>query len=86
VEVETLEQLDEALAAGARLVLLDNFDLPRLRECRSGQPPRAELEASGGVNLKTIRPIAETGVHRISVGTLTKDVEALDLSMRFLHH
>jgi nicotinate-nucleotide pyrophosphorylase (carboxylating) len=47
---------------------------------------RAELEASGGVSLKTVRAIAGTGVHRISVGTLTKDVEALDLSMRFLHH
>jgi nicotinate-nucleotide pyrophosphorylase (carboxylating) len=47
---------------------------------------RAELEASGGVGLKSLRAIAETGVHRISVGSLTKDVEALDLSMRFMHH
>ena len=86
VEVETLEQLEEALAAGAKLVLLDNFDLPRLREAVGIAGSRAQLEASGGVSLKTIRPIAETGVHRISVGTLTKDVEALDLSMRFLHH
>ena len=86
VEVETLEQLKEALSAGARLILLDNFDLPRLREAVAIAGDRAELEASGGVNLKSIRPIAETGVHRISVGSLTKDVEALDLSMRFLSH
>lgn len=86
VEVETLEQLSEALSAGARLILLDNFDLPRLREAVAIAGNRAELEASGGVNLRTVRPIAETGVHRISVGSLTKDVEALDLSLRFLHH
>ena len=86
VEVETLEQLAEALSAGARLVLLDNFDLPRMREAVAIAGARAELEASGGVNLTTVRAIAETGVHRISVGALTKDVVALDLSMRFMHH
>ena len=86
VEVETLEQLREALAAGAKLVLLDNFDLPTMREAVKIAGERAELEASGGVNLRTVRSIAETGVHRISVGSLTKDVEALDLSMRFMHH
>ena len=86
VEVETIEQLREALASGARLILLDNFDLPRLREAVAIVGKRAELEASGGVSLKTVRAIAETGVHRISVGELTKNVEALDLSMRFLHH
>lgn len=86
VEVETLEQLREALAAGARLILLDNFDLPKMREAVAITGKRAELEASGGVNLKTVRSIAETGVHRISVGSLTKDVAALDLSMRFTHH
>jgi nicotinate-nucleotide pyrophosphorylase (carboxylating) len=85
VEVETLEQLREALDAGAKLVLLDNFDLAKMREAVSLTGDRAELEASGGVNLKTVRSIAETGVHRISVGTLTKDIEALDLSMRFMH-
>ena len=85
VEVETIEQLREALAAGAQLILLDNFDLDGMREAVAVNADRAELEASGGVTLKTIRPIAETGVHRISIGTLTKDVQALDLSMRFLH-
>jgi nicotinate-nucleotide pyrophosphorylase (carboxylating) len=86
VEVETLEQLKEALAAGAELILLDNFDLAKMREAVKLTADRAELEASGGVNLQTVRAIAETGVHRISVGSLTKDVEALDLSMRHLHH
>ena len=86
VEVETLDQLREALASGARLVLLDNFDFAKLREAVAITGDRAELEASGGVSLKTVRAIAETGVHRISVGTLTKDVEALDLSLRFTHH
>jgi nicotinate-nucleotide pyrophosphorylase (carboxylating) len=86
VEVETLEQLREAIDAGAKLILLDNFDLAKMREAVKIAGDRAELEASGGVNLKTIRAIAETGVHRISVGSLTKDVEALDLSMRFTHH
>ncbi len=86
VEVETLEQMHEAIQAGAKLVLLDNFDLAKMREAVAENGGRAELEASGGVNLKTVRAIAETGVDRISVGSLTKDVEALDLSMRFLHH
>ena len=86
VEVETLEQLKEALAAGAELILLDNFDLAKMRDAVKITADRAELEASGGVNLQTVRAIAETGVHRISVGSLTKDVEALDLSMRHLHH
>ena len=85
VEVESLDQLREALEAGAKLVLLDNFDLARMREAVAVTRDRAELEASGGVSLKTVRAIAETGVHRISVGSLTKDVEALDLSMRFMH-
>lgn len=86
VEVETLDQLREALDCGARLILLDNFDLPKMAEAVGIAGERAQLEASGGVNLSTVRAIAETGVHRISVGSLTKDVEALDLSMRFLHH
>lgn len=85
VEVETLDQLREALDAGAKLVLLDNFDLPRMREAVKIAGERAELEASGGVSLETVRAIAETGVHRISIGSLTKDVKALDLSMRFMH-
>jgi nicotinate-nucleotide pyrophosphorylase (carboxylating) len=86
VEVETIEQLREALDAGAKLILLDNFDLPRMREAVQVAGGRAELEASGGVTLDTVRAIAETGVHRISVGSLTKDIEALDLSLRFMHH
>lgn len=86
VEVETIEQLREALDAGARLILLDNFDLARMREAVKIAGERAELEASGGVTLDNVRAIAETGVHRISIGTITKDVEALDLSMRFIHH
>ena len=85
VEVETLEQLREALDAGAKLILLDNFDLARMREAVKIAAERAELEASGGVSLETVRAIAETGVHRISIGSLTKDVKALDLSMRFMH-
>ncbi len=85
VEVETLGQLREALDAGARLVLLDNFELDAMREAVRIAGDRAELEASGGITLANVRTIAETGVHRISVGSLTKNVEALDLSMRFLH-
>ena len=86
VEVETLSQLNEALDAGAKLILLDNFDLPRMREAVQVAGDRAELEASGGITLQNVRDIAQTGVHRISVGSLTKDVKALDLSMRFIHH
>ena len=85
VEVETMQQLDEALDAGAKLVLLDNFDLPKMREAVRIAGDRAELEASGGVTLQSVRAIADTGVHRISVGSLTKDVQALDFSMRFMH-
>ncbi len=86
VEVETITQLREALASGARLILLDNFDLLKMHEAVAITGDRAELEASGGINLNTVRAVAQTGVHRISVGSLTKDVEALDLSMRFMHH
>lgn len=87
IEVETLAQLDEALAHGARMVLLDNMDLPTLREAvrindAAGQA-RAILEISGGVTLDSVRRLAETGVDRISVGALTKDVKAIDFSMRF---
>jgi nicotinate-nucleotide pyrophosphorylase (carboxylating) len=83
IEVETLAQLGEALDAGAKLILLDNFDLAGMRAAVQLTVGRAELEASGGVNLETVRAIAETGVDRISIGSLTKDVQALDLSMRF---
>jgi nicotinate-nucleotide pyrophosphorylase (carboxylating) len=86
VEVETLEQLREALDCGAKLILLDNFDLAGMRKAVEVAGAQAELEASGGISLQTVRGVAETGVHRISVGSLTKDVQALDLSMRFMHH
>jgi len=84
VEVENLEQLGAALDAGAKLILLDNFDLAGMREAVRVTGARAKLEASGGVTLESVRAIAETGVHRISIGSLTKDVKALDLSMRFM--
>ena len=84
VEVETLEQLAEALAAGAASVLLDNFDLSRMREAVKLNAGRALLEVSGSVQLEQLRAIAETGVDRISVGRLTKDVKAVDFSMRVL--
>ena len=83
IEVETLEQLDEALACGATMVLLDNMDLVTLHEAVRRNAGRAVLEISGGVNLQTVRALAETGVDRISIGALTKDVKAIDFSMRF---
>lgn len=83
VEVETLAELNEALEAGAKLVLLDNMSLAEMRDAVRLSAGRAQLEASGGVELATVRAIAETGVDRISVGKLTKDIEAIDLSMRF---
>jgi len=83
IEVENLAQLDEALNAGAKLVLLDNFDLDDLRDAVRHTGKRAELEASGGITLNNLREVALTGVDRISIGMLTKDVETLDLSMRF---
>lgn len=84
IEVETLDEVREALAAGATHLLLDNFDVDRLRAAVALVGGRARLEASGGVTLETVRAIAETGVDEISVGDLTKDVEAVDLSMRFV--
>ncbi len=82
IEVETLVELKEALEAGARMILLDNMDLQTMAKAVELTAGRAELEASGGVNLETIRAIAETGVDRISVGGLTKNVSAIDLSLR----
>ena len=87
LEVETLNELDEGLAAGARMILLDNMDLPTLREAvrrndAMGEQ-RAVLEISGGVTRDSVRALAETGVDRISIGGLTKDVKAVDFSMRF---
>ena len=83
IEVETLAQLDEALTCGATMVLLDNMDIPTLQEAVRRNAGRAVLEISGGVNLQTVRALAETGVDRISIGALTKDVKAIDFSMRF---
>lgn len=82
IEVETLRQLEEALHAGARLVLLDNFSLDHLRQAVRINQGRAQLEASGGITLENVRAIAETGVDRISVGGLTKNIDAVDLSLR----
>ncbi|MDM8557716.1 carboxylating nicotinate-nucleotide diphosphorylase [Candidatus Parabeggiatoa sp. HSG14] len=82
IEVETLEQIKEALQAGADSLLLDNFTLLQLREAVTLVQGRLKLEASGGVTLKTIRAIAETGIDFISVGAMTKNIRAVDLSMR----
>jgi nicotinate-nucleotide pyrophosphorylase (carboxylating) len=84
VEVENLDQLAEALAAGATSVLLDNFDLAMMRDAVALNAGRALLEASGGINMETVRAIAETGVDRISIGSLTKDVRATDYSLRIV--
>jgi len=82
IEVESLAELDEALAGGATSVLLDDFTLADMRHACTVNHGRALLEASGGVDLDTVRAIARTGVDRISIGKLTKDVRAVDLSMR----
>jgi nicotinate-nucleotide pyrophosphorylase (carboxylating) len=84
VEVENLLELDEALSAGANSVLLDNFSLDAMRDAVKLTAGRALLEASGGINMTTVRAIAETGVDRISIGGLTKDVQATDYSLRVL--
>ena len=81
-EVEDLAGAAEAIAAGADIVLLDNFDLDTLREAVARHRGQTLLEASGGITLDNIRAIALTGVDRISIGALTKDVFATDLSMR----
>ncbi len=82
VEVENLDEVQQALEAGANQLLLDNMSLPKLREAVALNNGRAVLEASGGVTLETVRDIAHTGVDYISVGSLTKDIHAVDLSMR----
>ncbi len=84
VEVENLAELQEALAAGAKSVLLDNFALDTMREAVAVTAGRALLEASGGINQDTVRQIAETGVDRISIGSLTKDIRAVDFSLRIV--
>lgn len=86
VEVETLAQAEEALRAGADRLLLDNFTTALMREAvalRDALAPGTGLEASGGIELQTIRSVAETGIDFISVGDLTKNIRAVDLSMRF---
>lgn len=82
IEVENMQELDEALLAGAKLILLDNFSLADMARAVEHAAGRAELEASGGITLENIPLIAATGVDRISIGALTKDVKAVDLSMR----
>lgn len=84
IEVEDLDGLKEALDAGAQRVLLDNFSIDQLKEAVAINESRARLEASGGITLETIRSVAETGVNDISIGDLTKDVKAIDFSMRFV--
>jgi nicotinate-nucleotide pyrophosphorylase (carboxylating) len=83
IEVESLAELDQALTAGATMILLDNFSLPDMTQAVKRNAGQAILEVSGGVSLSTVAAIAATGVDRISVGALTKDVRAIDFSMRF---
>ncbi|USX29636.1 carboxylating nicotinate-nucleotide diphosphorylase [Oxalobacteraceae bacterium OTU3CINTB1] len=85
VEVENLDELAEALAAGAESILLDNFSNEMMREAVTINAGRALLEASGGINFDTVRAIAETGVNRISIGSLTKDIRATDYSLRIVN-
>jgi len=83
IEVENFAQLEEALGGDAKMILLDNMSTDQMREAVRITAGRAQLEASGGITLATVREIAETGVDRISIGSLTKDIKAIDLSMRF---
>lgn len=87
IEVESLQELQEALAAGASMVLLDNFTLTQLSDAvvltRQKTGERVILEASGSITLQNVRQVAETGVDRVSIGSLTKNIKAIDLSMRF---
>ncbi|MFM0230394.1 carboxylating nicotinate-nucleotide diphosphorylase [Paraburkholderia sediminicola] len=84
IEVETLSQLETALAHRAQSILLDNFSFDAMRDAVRITAGRAVLEVSGGVNFETVRTIAETGVDRVSIGALTKDVRATDYSMRIV--
>ena len=86
IEVDTLDQFDEALAAGPDIILLDNMPADVMREAvrrRAARAPQVQLEASGGVTLQTVRAIAETGVDRISVGALTHSAPALDIALDY---
>ena len=82
VETESLAELDQALEAGADIIMLDEFSLADMAEAVKRNAGKARLEASGGINARTLVPVAETGVDYISIGALTKDVRAIDLSMR----
>jgi nicotinate-nucleotide pyrophosphorylase (carboxylating) len=82
IEVENFSELEEALAAGAKSILIDNFNTDQMKQAVSITAGRALLEASGGINLDQIRAIAATGIDRISLGNLTKDIKAVDFSMR----
>jgi len=86
VEVETFEELDQALAAGADIIMLDNFSIPDMARAVTHTAGRSKLEASGNITAANLRAIAETGVDFISLGTLTKDIKAIDLSMRLTSH
>jgi len=86
VETENLDELDQALVAGADIIMLDEFSLADMRQAVIHTAGAAKLEASGGINSETLVPIAETGVDYISIGALTKDVRAVDLSMRLDSH
>ena len=82
VEVESLPQLKEAIEAGCKLILLDNMDTEQLTQAVNVTNNRAQLEASGGITMESVVAVAETGVDRISIGSLTKDIDAMDLSLR----
>ncbi len=82
VETENLDELAQALKAGADIIMLDEFSLEDMRTAVATTGGKAKLEASGGINANTLVPVAETGVDYVSIGALTKDVKALDLSMR----
>jgi nicotinate-nucleotide pyrophosphorylase (carboxylating) len=82
IEVENIAELQEALSAGAKSILIDNFTLDQMREAVKINANRAFIEASGGITLDQLQAIAATGVDRISIGKLTKDIEAIDYSMR----
>jgi nicotinate-nucleotide pyrophosphorylase (carboxylating) len=82
IEVENLDELKQALEADAKSILLDNFSISDMKEAVRITNKRALLEASGNVNLNSVRKIAETGVDRISIGSLTKNIRAIDLSLR----
>ena len=84
VEVETFDELDQALAAGADIIMLDNFSHDDMRQAVKHTAGRAKLEASGNIDHTTLRQVAQTGVDFVSMGAVTKDVKAIDLSMRFV--